>query len=71
MRLCSDQHDDGRRCIIPATKNEDDGTNEDDAPEQVHADPVHADSTVDGDEAWEGFVLDARVFRSGRRHQKD
>jgi len=50
--------------------NKDDGTQGTRAPGPVHADPV---TDEDEDEAWEGFALDASVFRSGghQNHRKD
>lgn len=47
-------------------KENDYGTRGAEAPKPLHADP----GTLE-DEAWEGFALDASVFRSGGTHQQD
>jgi hypothetical protein len=33
--------------------------------------PVHTDPSIDDEEAWEGFALDASVFRSGGDHRDE
>jgi hypothetical protein len=57
-----------REFVIADQGDKDDGTEGAEAPEPPAADPI-----ADVDEAWEGFALDASVFRSpgGRKEDSD
>ncbi len=58
--LCCGQQHTERECVIASPNDNDDGGQGAQAPE-----PFHTDFGADEDEAWEGFALDATVFRSG------